>query len=80
MQILNDSSLILSDSHTLLIYNILFDVLSGTLHKLKTNIMTRNLLLVVLFVALGASAQETHHINWFMGVSNAQASMTINLG
>jgi hypothetical protein len=42
--------------------------------------MKGKLLLAMLFVSLGITAQETHHINWFMGVSNAAASMTINQG
>jgi hypothetical protein len=42
--------------------------------------MNGKLLLAMLFVSLGINAQDTHHINWFMGVSNAAASMTINQG
>lgn len=42
--------------------------------------MKGTLLLGMLLATLGLSAQETHHINWFMGVTNAQASMTIAEG
>lgn len=42
--------------------------------------MKRKLLLGMLFTTLGLSAQTTHHINWFMGVTTAQASMTIEEG
>jgi hypothetical protein len=39
--------------------------------------MKGKLLLGMLLATIGLSAQETHHINWFMGVNNAQASLTI---
>lgn len=42
--------------------------------------MKGKLLLGMLLVTLGASAQTTHHINWFMGVSSTAASATIDQG
>lgn len=42
--------------------------------------MKIKLLLGTLLVSLGLNAQTTHHLNWFMGVTNAQASLTINQG
>lgn len=42
--------------------------------------MKGKLLLGMLMLALGAGAQTTHHINWFMGVTNAEASLTIEQG
>lgn len=42
--------------------------------------MKGKLLLGMLLATLGLSAQTTHHINWFMGVTSAQASMTIEQG
>lgn len=42
--------------------------------------MKGKLLLGMLLVTLGISAQTTHHINWFMGVTSGQASMTIDQG
>lgn len=42
--------------------------------------MKGKLLLGMFLVAMGVSAQTTHHINWFMGVSNSAASVTIDQG
>jgi len=42
--------------------------------------MKGKLLLGLLLTSLGLSAQATHHIDWFMGVSNTNASTTINQG
>jgi hypothetical protein len=42
--------------------------------------MKRKLLFGALLASLGLSAQETHHINWFMGVTPAAATMTVNAG
>ncbi len=42
--------------------------------------MKEKLLLAMLLATMGLSAQTTHHIDWFMGVTNTQASMTINQG
>lgn len=42
--------------------------------------MKIKLLLGMLLASLGLSAQTTHHLDWFMGVTNAQASLTINQG
>ena len=42
--------------------------------------MKGKLLLGILLLSLGAFAQTTHHINWFMGVSSTEASMTIDQG
>ncbi|PZR21526.1 MAG: hypothetical protein DI539_07915 [Flavobacterium psychrophilum] len=42
--------------------------------------MKGKLLLGMLLVTLGASAQTTHHINWFMGVTSTAASATIDQG
>lgn len=42
--------------------------------------MKGKLLLAMLFATLVVTAQETHHINWFMGVSSTEASLTINQG
>lgn len=42
--------------------------------------MKGKLLLGMLLATMGLSAQTTHHIDWFMGVTNAAASMTINQG
>lgn len=42
--------------------------------------MKTKLLLIALLGTLGMKAQTTHMINWFMGVSTAQASMTIDQG
>lgn len=43
--------------------------------------MKRILLLSALFVTIGLSAQTTHHIdNWAMGISNQDASLTIDEG
>ncbi|MCO6148528.1 T9SS type A sorting domain-containing protein [Flavobacterium sp. NRK1] len=42
--------------------------------------MKGKLLLGMLLASLGLSAQTTHHIDWFMGVSNTAASMTIDQG
>lgn len=42
--------------------------------------MKIKLLLGLLLTSLGLSAQTTHHLNWFMGVTTAQASLTINQG
>ena len=47
---------------------------------MKIIAMKRNLLFGMLFVSLGLSAQTTHHINWFMGVTTAEASPTIEEG
>lgn len=40
----------------------------------------KKILLAILLTSGLANAQTTHMINWFMGVSSAQASMTINSG
>lgn len=40
--------------------------------------MKGKLLLGILLLSFGAFAQTTHHINWFMGVSSTEASMTID--
>jgi plastocyanin len=42
--------------------------------------MKRNLLFISLFASMAMSAQTTHVISWFMGVSTAQASKTVNVG
>lgn len=43
--------------------------------------MKRILLLSALFATIGLSAQTTHHIdNWAMGISNQDASLTIDEG
>jgi plastocyanin len=42
--------------------------------------MKKKLLLVLVLAAASLSAQTTHHINWFLGVTPAQASMTIDQG
>ncbi|MEE1897180.1 T9SS type A sorting domain-containing protein [Flavobacterium rakeshii] len=43
--------------------------------------MKRILLLSALFATIGLSAQTTHHIdNWAMGISNQDASLTIDQG
>jgi hypothetical protein len=42
--------------------------------------MKGKLLLGMLFISLGMSAQATHHINWFMGVSDTNASIPVNQG
>lgn len=42
--------------------------------------MKKNLLLGMLLASTGLFAQETHHINWFMGVSQSAASADINEG
>ncbi len=42
--------------------------------------MRTKLLLVLLLAATGLSAQTTHMISWFMGVTSGQASMTIDAG
>ena len=43
--------------------------------------MKRILLLLALFATIGLSAQTTHHINnWAMGITNQDASLTIDEG
>jgi hypothetical protein len=42
--------------------------------------MKKTLLFGMLLASLGLSAQTTHHINWFMGVTNTAASATIDEG
>lgn len=42
--------------------------------------MKIKLLLGMLLMSLGLNAQTTHHLNWFMGVTNVQASLTIDQG
>jgi len=42
--------------------------------------MKRKLLLGMLLAPLGLSAQATHHIDWFMGVSDTDASIPVNQG
>ncbi|MCW4470875.1 T9SS type A sorting domain-containing protein [Flavobacterium sp. MFBS3-15] len=42
--------------------------------------MKKNLLFVLLIASMSLSAQTTHVISWFMGVSSAQASKTVNAG
>ncbi len=42
--------------------------------------MKRNLLFISLFASMAMSAQTTHVISWFMGVSTSQASKTVNAG
>lgn len=42
--------------------------------------MKRKLLAAMLLGSLGLCAQTTHHINWFMNVTEAAASMTIETG
>lgn len=42
--------------------------------------MKTKLLLGLLLASAGLSAQTTHHIDWFMGVTNASASITIEQG
>ncbi|AWH85304.1 hypothetical protein HYN59_09310 [Flavobacterium album] len=42
--------------------------------------MKRNLLFAMLLASAGMSAQTTHVISWFMGVSSTAASKTINAG
>lgn len=46
----------------------------------KQLIMKTKLLLGVLLSTFGLSAQTTHHVNWSMAVTTAQASMTIHQG
>ncbi|HLU80847.1 MAG TPA: T9SS type A sorting domain-containing protein [Flavobacteriaceae bacterium] len=40
----------------------------------------RVLITITLFASFVMSAQQTHHLNWFMGVTSAQASITIEEG
>ncbi|MGQ2982450.1 T9SS type A sorting domain-containing protein [Flavobacterium sp.] len=42
--------------------------------------MKKDLLFILLITSIGMSAQTTHVVSWFMGVSSAQASKTINAG
>lgn len=42
--------------------------------------MKIKLLLGMLLVSLGLSAQTTHHLDWFMGVTSTDASLAINQG
>ncbi|WP_051200382.1 T9SS type A sorting domain-containing protein [Flavobacterium subsaxonicum] len=42
--------------------------------------MKKLLLCTALFASVALSAQTTHVISWFMGVSESQASMTVNAG
>lgn len=40
----------------------------------------KHLLFSLLFVSFGMFAQETHHLNWFMGISMEDASIEISEG
>lgn len=42
--------------------------------------MRKKLLVAMLLASVGLSAQETHHINWFMGVSDSAASAEVAEG
>lgn len=42
--------------------------------------MRKKLLLGLLFATMGASAQTTHMVPWFMGVSSSETTITIDAG
>ena len=79
MQILNHTLQILTGG--LIILNTCFFSVwkAGTLNKKHSN-MNKKLLLAALLASAGLSAQTTHHIDWFMGVSQTAASAVIDEG
>ena len=42
--------------------------------------MKKKLLLGLLFATMGLSAQTTHMVPWFMGVTSAQTNVTVDMG
>lgn len=42
--------------------------------------MKKTVLVFALFAAIGLNAQQTHNLNWFFGITPAQASITIEPG
>ena len=77
LQILNHNLQILTGAFSILNACFLSLYKAGTLNK-KQSIMSKKLLLAALLASAGLSAQTTHHIDWFMGVSQTAASAVID--